>query len=187
MLVQIVLSLVQNIRQTFVQLLSCNDWAVVTLAISSLVSFGCTLNSIHQRILPLCLPKVRLGFFQARVKGEVWRERKSDGTTGFYMVFRRTFSQIDCYTPCPPRTQYGNSVFPPTTAFTIALGSYFVEMSTREGRKALVIFPPDPNSLDEIHFMYEAQGEDERPNIQILQRGIVMPEVGLKCLLQDAS
>jgi hypothetical protein len=156
---------------------------------SSLVSFGCTLNSIHQQILPLCLPKVRLGYFQARVKGEVWRGKKAGGTADFCVILRRTLSQIKRrgYAHRHPRTQFGNNVFPSKAAYTVALGSYFVEMSTREGRKALVIFSPDPKSLGDIHFMYEAQDEEERPSIQVLQGGIIVPEVGFKCLLQDAS
>jgi hypothetical protein len=183
-------SLLQTLHQTFARLLSSKDWAVVSFAISSLVSFGSTCNPAHQRILPLCLPKERVGLFQSRIKGEVWRDRKSGGTTDNdpFPILHRTASRLNLCTPCSPRTEFGKSVFPSKAAsFIVAPGSYFVEMTAHEGRKALVIFPPDPKSLEDINYMCGDQDEDQRPRIQIFQRGIALPGGGLQCLLQESS
>ena len=48
------------------------DWPIVSHAVSSLSVFGSTIHSSHQQILPACLPKSRVGLFQARIQGFVW-------------------------------------------------------------------------------------------------------------------
>ena len=57
-------------------MLSCDDWVVVSYAVTSLAVFGAAVPATYQQILPKCLPPHRLGLFQARVQGQIW-----DGST----------------------------------------------------------------------------------------------------------
>ena len=43
-------------------------------------------------------------------------------------------------------------------------------MPTQEGRQAIVIFPPDPESIVDIRDMYGGSHKCEEPHIQSLQR-----------------
>jgi hypothetical protein len=65
---------------------------------------------------------------------------------------------------------------------TIASGSYVLEMTTQEGRTAMVIFPPGRQSLDDIQYMLG--GSDERSNCHILNRVLAAPSGDVKCFLQ---
>ena len=63
----------KDIQRVFHSLLSKEeDWPIVSHAVSSLSVFGSTIHSSHQQILPACLPKSRVGLFQARIQGFVW-------------------------------------------------------------------------------------------------------------------
>jgi hypothetical protein len=72
-------------------------------------------------------------------------------------------------------------------SYEIAPGSYFIQMPTQEGRQALVIFPPGPQSLSDIRHMYELQDEDDMPQIQSLKRILLSANGDCKCLLQQQS
>jgi hypothetical protein len=74
----------------------------------------------------------------------------------------------------------GNSIFPSAMSMTIAPGSYFVRMPTQDGRHAMVIFPPGPQSLDDIQCMCGV-GD----SVQFLRRVVISETGGGKCLLQS--
>ena len=61
----------QILRKAFVGLLSSEDWAVSAAGVSSVAVFASDLDPSHQAMLPLCLPKVCMGLFQARASGTV--------------------------------------------------------------------------------------------------------------------
>lgn len=69
-------------------------------------------------------------------------------------------------------------------SFQLDPGSYFIQMPTQEGRHALVIFPPGPQSLQDIRHMYELQDEENLPQIQSLKRTIVAGDGECRCLLK---
>ena len=78
----------------------------------------------------------------------------------------------------------GKSIFPSMASFQLDPGSYFIQMPTQEGRHALVIFPPGPQSLQDIRHMYELQDEENLPQIQSLKRTIVAGDGECRCLLK---
>jgi hypothetical protein len=63
----------KDIKRVFTSLLS-NDWPITSHAVSSLAVFGSTIHAAHQQILPACLPKSRIGLFQARIQGLAWKD-----------------------------------------------------------------------------------------------------------------
>ena len=81
---------------------------------------------------------------------------------------------------------FGKSVFPSTATFEIAHGSYFIQMSTQEGRQALVIFPPGTQSIEDIKYMKGLERDDELDDeIQTLKQSTITGNGGCKCLLQS--
>ena len=173
--------------------LSSKDWAVATLGISSVISFGSDLNAAHQQILPLCLPKVSMGLFQSRASGEIWRGTDSDGNPNtveedVFEIVDRMAHQLNRYTATTTTTNSHqrkfttSSILPSTTTSTITPGSYVLEMPTQDDRTAMVIFPPGPESLQDIHYMLGGMG-DTQMTAQLLKRAIATPGGGFKILL----
>ncbi len=76
----------------------------------------------------------------------------------------------------------GTDVFPTSTAFLIPAGSYFMMLPTREGRKAVAIFPPTQESLEDIDAVL---GPDEAKVLK-LRRAISVGN-GCKFFLQASS
>jgi hypothetical protein len=176
--------------------------------VSALATFGSAIPSAHQQILPACLPKRRLGLFQARVQGMVWRNskicqvrikrRNSSLKHPFQYSFRSLYAlvQVECSSTishtigqalehCCRRREFGTSIFPSMASHQIVQGSYFIQMPTQNGRHALVIFPPGSQSLEDIRHMYDLQEEDDFPPIQSLKRVITSVNGDCKCLLQS--
>lgn len=68
----------------------------------------------------------------------------------------------------------------------IAPASYFLKMSTQEGRHAWVIFEPGPESIQDIKYMNGMDEDADVPeDIRKLKRAMVVEKGGLKCLLQS--
>lgn len=175
--------------------LSSKDWAVASLGITSVIPFGSDLNAAHQQILPLCLPKVSMGLFQARASGEIWEGNDSDGNPNsseetFFESVDRMAHQLNRYTFCStvgtsrsPRRCTIRNILPCTTTSTIAPGSYVLELPTQEDRMATVIFPPGPESLQDIHYMLGGMGDDGQMTAQLLKRAVVTTGGVFKLLL----
>ena len=175
--------------------LSSRDWAVASLGISSVIPFGSDLNPAHQQILPLCLPKVSMGLFQARASGEIWKGNGSYGIRNcseesIFESADRMAHQLNRYTiptavgtSCSPRQCTIRNILPCTTTSTIAPGSYVLEMPTQEDRTATVIFPPGPESLQDIHYMLGGMGDDGQMTAQLLKRAVVTTGGVFKLLL----
>ena len=140
----------KGIRRAFVGFLSSNNWAIASLGISSIISFGSDLNETHQQILPLCLPKASMGLFQARASGKIWRGTDSDGKPNiaeediFDVAHRMAEDQLNGY--YSSEKKFLTTILPSTTTSTITPGSYILEMPTQGDRTAMVIFPPGPDS-----------------------------------------
>jgi hypothetical protein len=168
--------------------LSTNNWAIASLGISSVISFGSDLNETHQQILPLCLPKASLGLFQARASGKIWRGTDTDGKPNiaeediFEVAHRMAENQRNGYYSSE-KTVLTN-ILPSTTTSTITPGSYILEMPTQDDRTAMVIFPPGPDSLEDIRYMIGGMGGQQFPT-KILKRAISRPGGGFKILLQS--
>ena len=78
-------------------------------------------------------------------------------------------------------------------SLSIALGSYFLTMPTQEGRKAIVIFPPEESSLKDIKFMMGPGDELEEggwsqttslPGVQRLRHAMVSQGGSCKMILK---
>jgi len=191
----------RTIRRAFASFLSSEDWAESSFGISSVISFGSELNAAHQHILPLCLSKASMGLFQARASGQIWRGTDSDGNPStseesvFEVVDRMARQLYRCTSPTATATATATigsqsqriltvrDILPSTTTIsTIAPGSYVLEMPTQEDRNAMVIFPPGPQSLQDIRYMLGMDDDAEVPT-QRLKRAIATPRGGFKILL----
>jgi hypothetical protein len=84
---------------------------------------------------------------------------------------------------CVFRTEPDKNFFPTTAMISIVPGSYVMEMTTQEGRAALVFFPPGPQSLEDIEYMLG--GTEEPPAIHTLMRVVTSHTGGIKCLLHN--
>ena len=158
------------------------NWTVSSSGISSVVLFASDLNAVHQEILPMCLPKASMGLFQARASGEVWKGSNSINTDEpiFVIVDRMVHQLHRC--ALAKATPIKN-ILPFTVTTSIASGSYILEMPTQEDRKATVIFPPGPKSLQDIHFMLGGIGDETEIKTQTLKRAFVTPRGVFKLLL----
>ena len=190
----------QTIRRAFVSLLSSKEWAVASLGISSVIPFGSDLNTTHQQILPLCLPKVSMALFQARASGEIWKGNESNGNLiraegDTFEIVDRMAQQLNCNTntktsddtQASARRLKLTRVLPTTTSSIIQPGSYVLEMPTQEDRSATVIFPPGPKSLEDINYMLGGMGDDSRITTHLLKRSVVTPTGAFKILLVPSS
>ena len=177
----------KTVKDTFTKLLSLNDWPIVSRAISALAKFGSRLHQSHQQILPGCLPRNQTDLFRKRLKsnqGMVSSEEfnPSDQSLSPLHLSTHLSTLLDEF--CQNRG-FGKSVFPSTATFEIAHGSYFIQMSTQEGRQALVVFPPGSQSLADIRLMKGLEPGDEiEDDVQTLKRTSLTSNGGCKCLLQ---
>ena len=159
--------ILESIRSIFIQTLSSQDLIVVRLALGSLVRFGHRLHERHASLLPTFLPANRVPMFQARAQGLVWT---LSGTCKVRMDLEHfeTFGR-SLETLVHPR-RLERSIFPILNSFHISCGSFYLQMPTKDGRQAIVLFPPGEQSLEDIRHMYELQDGEDLPNVQVLQR-----------------
>ncbi|KAL3941797.1 MAG: hypothetical protein SGBAC_003913 [Bacillariaceae sp.] len=172
-----------TVKDVFVRLLSLNDWAIVSQAIGSLVCFGQRLDKSYQRVLPSCLPAEKQPLFRRRMlsnRGQVHSRQYGDSD-----LVSLNIGQTLLSSHCEKR-EIGKSIFPATSTMDIAPGSYFLKMSTQEGRHAWVIFEPGPESIQDIKYMNGMDDDADVPeDIQKLKRAVIVEKGGLKCLLQS--
>ena len=162
---------------------------------SSIMSFGAHLHAAHQQILRPCLPEFRMGLFQARACNETWRGGDFDDGTPEESLFEMTDRMARTLHRCtalgnagsPRRPSIAGILPSTTTTSTIVPGSYVLEMPTQEDRTAIVIFPPGPQSLQDIRFMLGGgdgdDDDDSRMKTQLLKRASVTASGGFKILL----
>jgi hypothetical protein len=173
----------QEVKRGFVKLLSVNDWPLVSYGISSLCTFGTTLNVAHQHILRPCLPDSCLTLFQCRVSKKPWEDKKQrddhveKNDISIALRIGHHLSQLGVSRIIPDQDIF----FPSPALISIDPGSYVLEMTTQEGRTAMVFFPPGPQSLQDIEYMLG--GTEEPPSIQTLMRVDPSPLGGIKCLM----
>jgi hypothetical protein len=77
------------------------------------------------------------------------------------------------------------SMLPASGSFTIPPGSYFMTMPTQDGRQAIVVFPPDEQSLEDIDFMLGMDDENEKPKVQKLHKTVISQNGGCKLFLRS--
>ena len=145
--------------------LSTNDWAITSLGISSVISFGSDINESHQHILPLCLPTICMDLFQCRVSRQIFRGKdsesrqdNSDEEDNFILAYRLCI-QFDRY--YSSEKKFIKDILPSSTTITIKSESYIIEMPTQDGRTATVIFRPGLESLKDIRYMMSGGGDDQ--------------------------
>jgi len=162
--------ILESIRSIFIQTLSSQDLIVVRLALGSLVRFGHGLHERHASLLPTFLPAHRVPLFQARAQGRIWALSgicKVRTDLEHFEAFGRSLEIL-----VHPR-RLEKSIFPILNSFHISCGSFYLQMPTKDGRQAIVLFPPGEQSLEDIRHMYELQDGEELPNVQVLQRVVL--------------
>lgn len=83
---------------------------------------------------------------------------------------------------------FGKSIFPSASTLEVVQGSYFLQMSTQEGRQALVIFPPGSQSIKDIKYMKGLESDDEMDDeTKTLKRATLSGSGGCKFLLKPYS
>jgi hypothetical protein len=171
-------SVLQDLAAVFHRLLSCTSWSIRSFAMSSLVRFASTLPSIHKTILPKCVPTDMQDLLQCRLQSSICGQSESLDTTR--AAHTKALSR-----PLSTRCSEG-SIFPTSGSLTIAQGSYCMTMPTQDGRKAIVIFPPGQDSLEDISFMLGMdEDDDKRPTVQTLHKTVVSEDGTCKLLLRS--
>jgi hypothetical protein len=171
-------SLLQDLAGAFHRLLSSTSWSVRAFTMSSLVRFASTLPSIHKTVLPMCVPTEMQGLLQCRLQSSVCGQSESLGTAR--VACTKVLSKSG------PTRRVEGTIFPTSGWLTIAPGSYCMTMPTQAGRKAIVIFPPGEESLEDINFMLGMDEDDDtRPAVQTLYKSVVSQEGTCKLLLRS--
>jgi hypothetical protein len=136
-----------------------------------------------------------MGLFQARASGDIWKGGDSNDNSDrseetVFEIVDRMARQLNRHTvptdvgdPRSPRQSIVKNVLSSTTTATIVPGSYILEMPTQEDRTATVIFPPGPQSLQDIHYMLGGMGADAQMTTQMLKRAAITPGGAFKFFL----
>jgi hypothetical protein len=177
--------LLDPLAQCFHAVLSSTSWSVCAHAMTSLVQFASTVPPAHKDILPRCLPKNMQKLLQCRLQGLVC------GDVASLSLLRTSYSDTMLQGIMAPRhgrdsgggSSSSSRVFPATTSLTVPMGSYVMTMPTQGGRKAVVIFAPGDDSLQDIRDMLgTAENEHDVTNPSVpwhkLQRVTVLPDGG---------
>ena len=154
-------------------------WSFQAHTIGSLHSFSQLLPKSHSHLLSTCIRKKKQkSLLQCRIQGFAFEYEKSIQKEGSKKKSKRTFTSIkSLLSKCSRDLEFltrsescesiGRLLRSTCTGgisqpekLSIALGSYFLTMPTQDGRKAIVIFPPEESSLRDIRFMM-GSGEDE--------------------------
>jgi hypothetical protein len=163
--------LVLSISQCFNILFSSPYWPIHVYTMTSFVQFASTVPSKYKSILPQCIPGNMQKLLQCRLQNSVY-----DGDNTFIQTERDLTKWktkcMDAYVashsrpPLTSRPTRNVPLFPSKVqSYTIPIGSYCMTMPTQEGRKALVIFPPGNDSLQDIRSMLGLDdGDDAGPS-----------------------
>jgi hypothetical protein len=164
----------RGVSRAFHELLSSREWTIRSASLSSMVRFAQTVDAVHRRILPTCVPESCRSRLSSRVKKKliVSREDLSKARSTCAAMLAR----------CRPKVHSTWILFSKSSCRSTALiatGSFFMTMPTQEGRHAMVIFPPCPESLKDIRFMLGITDEDEE-NEPMSQRLTLMKILGFE-------
>jgi hypothetical protein len=163
--------LVLSISQCFNNLFSSSYWPIHVYTMTSFVQFASTVPSKYKSILPQCVPGNMQKLLQCRLQNSIY-----DGDSSFIQTERDLTKWktkcMDAYVashsrpPLTSRPTRNVPLFPSKVqSYTIPIGSYCMTMPTQEGRKALVIFPPGNDSLQDIRSMLGLDdGDDTGPS-----------------------
>jgi len=169
--------ILQDLAASFHRLLSSSSWSIRAFAMSSLVQFASTLPAVHKSVLLACLPKETQPLLQCRLQSLVFGKGENVGTVRSYCA--KALSKA-----CHVRSM-NESMLPASGSFTIPPGSYFMTMPTQDGRQAIVVFPPDEQSLEDIDFMLGMDDENEKPKVQKLHKTVISQNGGCKLFLRS--
>lgn len=169
----------QELVGSFRCLIACEFWPIRAHAMSALVVFASTIPATLKNVLPQCLPPQRQTLFTCRLQGCLDKNSKPSDPDVVQIRFAAFLLNASFARPTLMK------VFPVSTTYTLALGSYFMSMPTQDGRKALVIFPPGSQSLIDIDYMMGTEDENDRPTVQTLRSVSVFPNGTCKLHLED--
>jgi hypothetical protein len=172
-------STLEGIAAIFKNLFSSGVWAIVARTMTSLVEFASHLPSAHKTVLPLCVTAETQGLLQSRLQNKVYRP------TGDTSATSSPPSNDPLLQLIPSRLDSRQGFFSTSTTQVVTEGSYCLTMPTVNGRSALVIFPPDDKSLDDIKYML---GSDDLSEVDVRRMRKARPMDGGKgCLLHSTS
>jgi hypothetical protein len=152
---------VQSVARCFHRLLSSPWWSLRSFTMASFLQFASTLPVTYKSMLPQCVPVSMQSLLQCRLQKAV--DCALIGGKEDFSTFKQ--QGMDAYVASsstgtdPTKRRFG-PVFP-TKSYTLPAGSYCLTLPTQEGRRALVIFPPGPDSLLDLRGML---GEAEEEN-----------------------
>jgi hypothetical protein len=169
--------ILESLAGSFHRLLSSDAWPVRHFAMTSLVHFASTIPAIHKTLLPLCVPPPMQKLLQCRLQGTVMF-----GENPSTPQWRLELRQCDALAYLVP-TFTSKATFPRSTSLTISIGSYMMTMPTQEGRRAIVIFPPGDESLEDINFMLAMDENDNDANHLVRTVARVCTDSGGQCKL----
>lgn len=164
----------KGIARAFHELLSSREWTIRSACLSSMVQFAQTIDAVHRHILPTCVPESCRLRLSSRVKKKLivsHEDLKKARSTCSAALARRY-----------PKSSSARFLFSTSTSRSttlIAAGSFFTTMPTQDGRQAIVIFPPCPESLKDIRFMLGISDEEEGTET-LSQRLTVMKILGFE-------
>jgi hypothetical protein len=183
-------SVLQGFVGIFQRILSTDTcWSLRACTVTSLHAFSTTLQRAHRHLLPACIPKrERKGLtrlLQCRIQGTVYsydqhsNATASNGNDNFSSLgvmqnyCSEKLKELICSTSIQSICTASNKsrIIPALESLLVEPGSYLMTMPTQEGRKAIVIFPPDESSLKDIRYMLGEDTEDDNgENIPAVQR-----------------
>lgn len=171
----------QNLTESFHRLLSIKFWPMQLFAMTALVRFASSIPSRYKNLLPNCVPSSMQKLLQCRLQCSVLGGSCDNKPRRWlhWQVAQELYKLT-----VPPDKLENKRVFPSSSSFSVSVGSYFISMPTQAGRKAVVIFPPDEESLKDIHCMLAGGDFNEKPHVQTVRHTCTMPNGECKLFLQ---
>ena len=125
--------------------LSCIHWIKRLDALASLVKFAAECDESVRRHLPATVPSSIQKLLQGRIKALL--PELSLSSVSAYMELHLHSNMFPC------ERRFSDAVAPKISNCLISPGSFVLSMPTQDGRQAIVIFPPERDSLQDIEYM----------------------------------
>jgi hypothetical protein len=162
----------------FHRLLSSKVDVLRSDALSAFVSFTLTIpQSLKIDLLPKALPKSMHAALKCRMTENLSALVGNVNVQEQHIRCSKHVHQLSA------RQHLSDVIMPPISSFNIPAGSFIISMPIQDGRNARVIFPPGPQSLNDIKLI---NGDDDAsaPKIKI-QRVVTQQDGSLKVYVTE--
>jgi len=163
---------VKGLARGFHALLSKPNWALRSMAVTSMLEFASSVPACHKSVIPDCVPSEMNVALQNRLKGKP----PMDGDKVSEMLLQQ--NQV-----APRRTGNEPNLRRPKE-LQVATGSLVISMPTREGRCATVIFPPGRQSREDIAHLV-GEDKDNAPDVWKLNNSTVVQDGSCRLKLSE--